>query len=651
MDTSKPVRFGKYLLLDRIARGGMAELFRAKITGDQGFQKLIAIKKIYDHLSADDLLISSFIDEAKLAAFLQHKNIIQIYDFGSFENSYFIAMEYLFGKDLKAVIAQSIKQQKPLSLENLVYIMSHVCEGLDYAHNLKDFEGRPFKIIHRDINPQNIFITYDGQVKIIDFGIAHATSQSSLTQWGVIKGKVAYMSPEQAKGEELDHRSDIYSTGMLFRELITGERMYQGDTMGVLDLAKEGLCPPLPEQLKAKYPQDLQNIMNKALARNKEQRYHSCAEMLSDLEKCAVRLKLHPSSRQLADTMGSLFAQERESEERQMREVAQIDIDGTYRELPTGGLSRRGGADQETVALNPQELSGSKADPKPSRRKRYLFGGLLVCLVSIALVALFLQKAPTPKPTGDSGSSLPNRSGVEKSASKVNQPVSVAPAAGSGIKLNNKEIEPSAVEPTPVSRGREDNRAVREAELTRAAEQALAAHQFEKAISLYGQLMSGNPANKKLTSAYAAALLGRAAELPKNEQSKHEKLLKEAISLDPDSLEANFQLALFFGNREQYSDAIASYQKVIRLDPDFVMAFFNLGYIYAKKAEYDQAELMYKKVIELKPDFLDEALFNLAVIEKKLGKIQSSINNLERAITINPNNEAARKFLKKIKGV
>jgi serine/threonine protein kinase/Tfp pilus assembly protein PilF len=651
METSKPVRFGKYLLLDRIARGGMAELFRAKITGDQGFQKLIAIKKIYDHLSSDEVLISCFIDEAKLAAFLQHKNIVQIYDFGSFEDSYFIAMEYLFGKDLKEVIAQSLKKQKPLSLENLLYIMANVCEGLDYAHNLKDFEGKPFKIIHRDINPHNIFITYDGQAKIIDFGIAHATSQSSLTQWGVIKGKVAYMSPEQANGGELDHRSDIFSTGIVLREMITGERMFQGDTMSVLALAKEGRCPPLSEQLKAKYPQELHSIMNRALAPKAEERYQSCAEMLSDLEKCAVNLKLHPSSRQMADTMASLFGQEIEEEERQMRVVAQIDIDGAHRQLPTGDLASRGRPGQQTVALNTGEGTGPKAALAQPRRKILIFGGLLVCLVTIALAFSFLHK-PRPFKPGSYNSSLADRVGVEKTEEKVKSPVSVEPSSGTGLRAEKKETASPSAGPARVGQGREDDRDGPEAELIKEAEKAVAGKQFAKAISLYSQLLAANPAKtESLTPSYVAALLGRAAELPEGEQGKQEILLKKVVSLDPDNLEGNFQLALIFGNREQYSQAVATYQKLIRLDPDFIMAFFNLGYIYARTAEYDKAELMYEKVVESEPDFLDEALFNLAVIQNKLGKVQLSVKNLERAIAINPDNESARKFLKKIKGV
>jgi serine/threonine protein kinase len=207
-----PKQFGKYQLLDKIAVGGMAELFRAKLTGVQGFEKLIAIKKILSNLSEEENLVKSFIDEAKLAALLHHENIIQIHDFGSIDGEYFIAMEYLFGKDLRTVTRAAEKRNLPLSTENIFFVASRICAGLDYSHNLKDLQGKPLNIIHRDINPQNILITYDGQVKIIDFGIAKAASHNTKTRENLIKGKLAYMSPEQADGQAVDYRSDIFST-------------------------------------------------------------------------------------------------------------------------------------------------------------------------------------------------------------------------------------------------------------------------------------------------------------------------------------------------------------------------------------------------------------------------------------------------------
>ncbi|NNL74791.1 MAG: serine/threonine protein kinase, partial [Desulfobacterales bacterium] len=239
MTEFQPKHFGKYQLLDKIAAGGMAELFRAKLTGAQGFEKLIAIKKILSNLVDEDNLVKSFIDEAKLAALLHHENIVQIYDFGNMDGEFFIAMEYLFGKDLRTITQTASEKDLPISTENVLYIAARICAGLDYSHNLKDLQGKQLNIIHRDINPQNILITYEGQVKIIDFGIAKAASHNTKTRENLIKGKLAYMSPEQAQGQTIDHRSDIFSTGIILYEMLAARRMFQGETLHVLSLVRE----------------------------------------------------------------------------------------------------------------------------------------------------------------------------------------------------------------------------------------------------------------------------------------------------------------------------------------------------------------------------------------------------------------------------
>ena len=322
MSNFQPTRFGKYLLLEKLATGGMAQLYRAKIIGVEGFEKFIAIKQILPHLAHEEELITSFIDEAKLAALLNHQNVVQIYDFGSMENSYFITMEFLHGKDLRAVNAKAKEKGTPVSLENALYLISKVCAGLDYAHKLKDFQGKSLHIIHRDISPQNIFLTYEGDVKIVDFGIAKAASQSTITQVGMIKGKVAYMSPEQAAGKVIDHRSDIFATGILLYELIAGGRMFKGDdTLQILSKVREAEFTPLGT-LKGGLPEKLYDIVSKALAKDPEDRYQSCADMQADIEECIFRLNLRPSGRSLAEYLKLLFAEEIAVEGKRMADAA-----------------------------------------------------------------------------------------------------------------------------------------------------------------------------------------------------------------------------------------------------------------------------------------------------------------------------------------
>jgi len=292
----------------------MAELFRAKLTGVQGFEKLIAIKKILPNLSEEENLVTSFIDEAKLAALLHHENIVQIYDFGSTDNEYFIAMEFLFGKDLRTIRKHAKNRDVPLSVENVLHIVSRICAGLDYSHNLKDLQGQPLNIIHRDINPQNILVTYEGQVKIIDYGIAKAASHNNKTRENLIKGKLAYMSPEQANGQAIDHRSDIFSTGIILYELLVVRRMFKGETMHVLSLVRDAHYDP-PEEVIPDLPAKLNEILHRALAKDPADRYQSAGDMLADLEEFAFEIKLRPNARSFAQYLKRLFEEEFAEEE------------------------------------------------------------------------------------------------------------------------------------------------------------------------------------------------------------------------------------------------------------------------------------------------------------------------------------------------
>ncbi|MCD6273929.1 MAG: protein kinase [Deltaproteobacteria bacterium] len=366
MSALQPERFGKYLLLDRIATGGMAELYRGKITGDEGFEKLVAVKKILPHLVGEKGLIESFINEARLAAFLQHENIIRTHDFGKMGKDYFIAMEYLFGRNLRSIIGTLKKKNRLLDLEIVLQIISCVCNGLDYAHTLKNFQGQPLNIIHRDISPPNIFISYKGEVKIIDFGIAKASSQNQATQFGLIKGKVGYMSPEQAEGKDLDIRSDIFAIGAVLYEMVTGERLYKGDTMEVLALARKAKFEP-PENLVDKLPHVISRVIHRALAKNLEERYQSCGDMLADVEKSIHELSLRPTMWGLARFMKNLYKKSIPVEEQAMMKAASLTIEADNQNYDA------------TIFMSDDSI------PKPVIKKRIsVFGALAAGKTSIA---------------------------------------------------------------------------------------------------------------------------------------------------------------------------------------------------------------------------------------------------------------------------
>ncbi len=321
--SSGPDRFGQYEILERIAAGGMAELYKAKRTGVEGFQKIVAIKKILPHLADDEDFVTMFADEAKLAAQLNHPNIIHIYDLGKIQaGGYFIAMEYMDGRDLRAIQQAGRELNIPLPVPLAVYIASRVASALDYAHRRRDAEGNDLHIVHRDVSPQNILISYEGDIKLCDFGIAKAASKASKTQSGALKGKIQYMSPEQAWGRPIDRRSDLFSLGVVLHELLTGERLFQGDTdMNVLEKVRNVQAPP-PSRSNPEVPHNLDAVVLKALAREPDERYANASDLLRDLDSVLYSYTPAPGSADVAIYLHRLQAEEDAFADAKAREAA-----------------------------------------------------------------------------------------------------------------------------------------------------------------------------------------------------------------------------------------------------------------------------------------------------------------------------------------
>jgi serine/threonine protein kinase len=225
-----PLKFGNYYLIERVNIGGMAEVFKGVSYGVEGFERLFAVKRVLPNISEDQEFIEMFIDEAKIAVQLNHANIGQIFELGNAENSYFIAMEFVQGKDLRALFDRVRKRNERIDIPMTCHIVKEVCEALEYAHNKKNERQEALNLVHRDVSPQNIIVSYDGEVKLIDFGIAKAAGKASKTQAGILKGKFGYMSPEQVRGRPIDRRSDIFSLGVVLFELLTLERCFQGES-------------------------------------------------------------------------------------------------------------------------------------------------------------------------------------------------------------------------------------------------------------------------------------------------------------------------------------------------------------------------------------------------------------------------------------
>jgi TonB family protein len=318
-----PDRFGQYEIIEKIASGGMAELYKAKRTGVEGFQKIVAIKKILPHLAEDDEFITMFADEAKLAAQLNHPNIIHIYDLGKIQaGGYFIAMEHVDGRDLRSIEKSADENSVPLPVPLAVYVASKVASALDYAHRRRDADGRELNIVHRDVSPQNILISYEGDIKLCDFGIAKAASKASKTQSGALKGKIQYMSPEQAWGKPIDKRSDLFSLGVVLHELLTGERLFRGDTdISVLEKVRSAEVIP-PSRMNPEVPQNLDAVVLRALAKDPDERYANASDMLRDLESVLYSYTPAPGSADVAIYLHRLQSEESAVAESKAREAA-----------------------------------------------------------------------------------------------------------------------------------------------------------------------------------------------------------------------------------------------------------------------------------------------------------------------------------------
>jgi len=286
VDTASGTRgYGPYQLLERVAVGGMAEVFRAKRTGVEGFEKVVAVKRILSHLSDNKEFVDMFIDEAKMVAGLAHPNVAQIFDLGKHEKNYWIAMEYVHGRDLRTIMRRAREHGLRIPLDISTYVVSKVCAALEYAHRKKDDKGQPMLIVHRDISPQNILISFEGDVKLTDFGIAKAASKASTTDKGALRGKLLYMSPEQAWGKPMDKRSDVFSLGIVFYETLTEQKPFLGTSeMSILETVRECRVPP-PTTINDKIPEKLERVVMKALERDPEVRYQDAGEMLRDLER------------------------------------------------------------------------------------------------------------------------------------------------------------------------------------------------------------------------------------------------------------------------------------------------------------------------------------------------------------------------------
>ncbi len=459
VDEVLPRQFGKYTLLRSLASGGMAELYLALHRSVAGFEKLVVIKRILPQMNHDQAFIDMLLHEARTAATLSHPNIVQTFDVGQAEGSYFIAMEHIHGEDIRTIVRGMRKKNvNEFPVAHALTIVGGVCAGLAYAHEKRGLDGQPLHIVHRDISPQNIVITFTGDVKIVDFGIAKSETFAEEQKGGQLKGKVPYMSPEQAAGEEIDWRSDIFAVGVILFELTTGRRLFKGaNEYETLKLITEREYP-LPSDIAPNYPLGLERIVMKSLAKNRESRYQSAREMQSDLEAFIRQERVPASTVSLGKWMEMLFEEKLAQQNEALHDIKQLaDAIAAQQPVPesapfVSGMTGVFPAVDLSTSTQPGSASGAVASIPPEKTRSNT-GVIVGTLVAIAAAAggLYYFTRPPPQVAQPQPSESASAAPVEAKASiKI-----TSDPPGAAIWINGdlrSEVTPATIANLPLGR-------------------------------------------------------------------------------------------------------------------------------------------------------------------------------------------------------
>jgi serine/threonine protein kinase len=430
-------RFGRYYLLERIGKGGMAEVFRAVTQGAEGFRRMFVVKRIIHEKASSPDFIRMFCDEARISALLHHPNIVQVYDFGHVNGSYFLAMEYLAGRDLSSVmrVLRGSKLAVPASLA--AFITQQVALGLHYAHALHDSSGRSLGIVHRDVTPSNIMLLQAGGVKILDFGIAKASSlaEAGVSERGIVKGKFSYLSPEQGRGEAIDGRSDLFALGITLWEMLTGKRLFMGgsDFETLRNVLDRPIAPP--SSVRAGVPAELDRVVLRALERDRDRRYANGEEIANDLDQFLREARYESQS--LRRFLGELFGDESSS--------LSLDVP----ELPPDEEAAVPAAQQDRVPSLQLDITESTPPPQPAparwRQRRFIAAAAVLGVVALSVgIGLSHRHTPGPPPPP----AAPGAAVVPRPAPPPPRaPLAAPPPAPEVVALPPPELEPEPEAP------------------------------------------------------------------------------------------------------------------------------------------------------------------------------------------------------------
>lgn len=423
-ESFKPELFGKFFLLQRLGAGGMAEIFRAKTAGAGGFEKELVVKRILPSLSSDQQFIRMLINEAKLTVALTHPTIAQIYELGEVDGRHFISMEYVEGATLHEVMHLARHMGRPLGLEQSIYICLEVLRGLDYAHKRTDGAGNPLGIVHCDISPDNIMLTWDGGVKLLDFGVARA-AQKSLSNYreGTLMGKLSYAAPEQAEGKPFDHRVDLFAVGVMFYELLTGTHPF-GKVSEIEALIESRKKPVVPPSQRAGVPKVFDDFIARSLAYDPSQRFQSAEEMADELLQMLFPTQTMEVAAHLEATMRELYRgriekqqRERAKDSEKMRALAagtsirapvsRSEPDKAVELVPAASatrifVSKQGDEARPTVSLTPRPAPTRTPTPvrvstrRSGRAGPFLLGAIVGGALALGGGFVYLERTPKP---------------------------------------------------------------------------------------------------------------------------------------------------------------------------------------------------------------------------------------------------------------
>jgi eukaryotic-like serine/threonine-protein kinase len=404
-------QLGRYHLLDRIACGGMAEVFRARTFDAEGRTHLVAIKRVLTHLIQDDEFIQMLVDEAKIAGLLVHQNIAQVYEFVHLGDNYFIAMEYVDGKDVRSILDRCRSDDEWIPPADVAYVGAEVCEALHAAHTQHDHDGSPLKIVHRDISPSNVICSYQGEVKLCDFGIAKAALSRVQTKTGVIKGKVKYMSPEQAMGKRLDGRSDLFSLGTVLYEMLTRQSPFSAPTeMELIFAVRDARYEPI-SNLNPNVPPELCDIIDGALTRSRGQRFQTARELGAALRGFLAQHAPRYQRSRLAHLLRRLFANDIESDLRLMEDYESEGRAGELADMGVNLIADALGPDAPYSQFTPMvraTRSVPARTPAPSGFNLHRADTLIISGNPPSTSAEESARPPGPPPDGPPTATLPN---------------------------------------------------------------------------------------------------------------------------------------------------------------------------------------------------------------------------------------------------